>query len=443
MQKESLKSMKVSKMYILSKRVFELSVSLLVLPFFLLVISYFILRKYMFKKRIFIKKTYFLNKTKNIDIKFLNTENFIIKNLPLYYYIFLNKISLVGVALIEYQANIKYSVEYKPGIVSLWLMRKRSKMTNIDISSSNKEYVQNRSFIYDLKITIKNMITSIYISKSKRYFEKIKIFDIEFDNLKTKEVLELFDSTIKKGLKKSVFYINADCLNKTFKDEEYKNTLKNSDIVLADGSGINIACNLLGKNLSENLNGTDMLPYVCELAQKEQYNIYFLGAKEGIAEKMSDELKKKYPQLNIVGVHHGFLKDSQEELSVINKINSSKTNILFVAMGAPYQEKFINKYKNQIDANLIFAVGGLFDFYSNTIKRAPVYLRETGFEWVYRMIQEPKRMWRRYILGNPLFIYRVLSHKKYLLKQDIMHNYLENYTSNSKFNFKKVSGNIQ
>lgn len=437
MQTKSLKYTTQNRVSNLKKRVFEVLVSLTMLLPFIIVFKLLVFRRVFMKKDIFITKTFFLNSKKNIDLKFFNIQNSIFKNLPLFLYILSSKISLVGVFLVEYKHSIKYKVEYKPGIFSLWFIRKNSKMTNSNISDTNKEYVQNSSLVYDIKIIVKSIITSIYSSKRKRFFNKVEIFDVAFDNLKLDAVLNLFKSTIDKKEKKSVFFINADCLNKTFDDLEYKEILKKSDLVLPDGSGVNIACNLLKKPLLENLNGTDMLPYICHLAQKEGYRIFLLGAQEGVAFKMSEELRKKYPKLQISGVNNGFLKNEDDELQVIKKINQVKTDILLVAMGAPMQEKFIAKYKDNIDASLCFAVGGLFDFYSKKVKRAPLYLRETGFEWVYRIIQEPKRMWKRYVLGNPLFLYRVFIYIKDLKKKDIVLNYLESYDNNFNLNLKK------
>ena len=151
-----------------------------------------------------------------------------------------------------------------------------------------------------------------------------------------------------------------------------------------------------------------MLPQLCELSEQNSYKIFLFGAKAGVAMKMRRELEKQYKNLKIVGTHHGYLEDEKEEREAISYVNSLNPDIVLVAMGAPFQELFIDKYKDEFKASVIMGVGGLFDFYSTNIKRAPMYLRETGFEWVYRMIQEPKRMWKRYLIGNIKFIFLVL-----------------------------------
>ena len=413
MQKELLKFTEVDKKYLIVKKAYEIILS----SFMLLVISLFLLlffiRKTMIKKSIFIRKKYFYTKDKNINLYLFNTDMRLIKSFPLFYFIFISKISLVGIALIEFNKNIKYSTNKKPGLFSLWDIRKKSKMPDISISSCNKEYEKNKNMNYDLQIVFKSIISFIYQNKNENYFRRIKIFDIYFNNLKTKNIINFINSAIKSNMKKLIFFINADCMNKTYKNEEYKNILNSANLVLADGSGINIACNLLNKNLIENLNGTDLFPHICLLAQKKSYKIFLFGAKQDICLKMKENLEKVYPKLKIVGINHGYLKNIKEEKDLVNKINSLNTNILFVALGAPKQEIFINKFKNELKTNVILGVGGLFDFYSKKTKRAPLFLREIGFEWFFRIIQEPQRMWKRYIIGNPLFLFIILKQKKY------------------------------
>lgn len=437
MQTKLLNFILEDKAYPLKKRVFEVLVSLFMILLSLPVLAFFLVRKIFNKKNIFVNKTFFLNSKKNINLCFFNCNNIFIKNLPAYFSILKSDISLVGVALVKYDKNIEYKVEFKPGLFSLWFVHKNSKMTNCTISTSNIEYMFSRTFTIDMKIICKNIITLLYFSKNKIVSKKVKIFDILFDNLKMNEVLDFVNNSIKRNLRKTIFFINADCLNKTFDDSEYKQILKKSDLLLPDGSGLNMACNILNNPLCENINGTDMLPHICELAQDKGYKIYLLGAKNGIAYKMKAELIKKYPNIKIVGVENGYFRNERAEIEVIKEINRLKTNILLVAMGAPIQEKFIKKYKNRINTNIIFAVGGLFDFYSNRIKRAPLFLREIGFEWIYRMIQEPKRMWKRYVIGNPLFLFRVYRYKDELAKKDIIHSYLKNYDDSRKYKIKK------
>ena len=438
MQTKSLNYTEQDKLYLFLKRTFEIFISIIMIFISSFIIVFLFIRKVIYKRKIFVKKDFFLNEYQTISLTFFNCENIFIRNLTLFYHVLISDISFVGVALIKYKSNIKYQVIHKPGMFSLWFIRKNSKMPNCTISSCNKEYIENRSVLNDTKIFFKSLISLLYFTSSKNYVKKVNIFDIHFDNLKMKEILSLIQSSIETNIKRRIYFVNADCLNKTFENKEYKDVLKNADIILPDGSGINMACNILKKPLIENLNGTDMLPLICNISSSNNYRIFLLGAKEGVANKMKEELEEKYPNIKIVGTHHGFLENNESELEVLEKINALKTDILFVAMGAPSQELFIEKHKDIINAKITLGVGGLFDFYSTNIKRAPLYIRELGFEWIYRMIQEPKRMWRRYILGNPLFLYRVFKFKKEEEKNSLINVYLNNYERPQRYKLNKT-----
>jgi len=425
--------MKKINFYTIQKRLLEYFLSLSVLSFgFTLFFYYAIKNKVLLKKDIF--RSIVINKQKLFTY---NTELLLFRNIPLFYYILKGDIELVGLAKCQEKSCYELN-ENKIGLCSLWFVRKNNKIPNTSIYKCNNEYLKNRSFAYDFKILLKSLISLLYYKKINNYRSKIKIFDIEFDNLTRNEILKSVKNASDNKIKKSVYFVNADCLNKSQNNQEYKQILQKGDYILPDGSGINIACNILDNPLKENLNGTDLFPFICSLAQKQSYKIYLYGAKEGIAQKVKDELEKKYENLQIVGVHHGYVQN-KDIPKLIQNINQSKADILFVALGASVQELFIEKYKKQIDAKLFFGVGGLFDFYSKSIKRAPLFIREIGFEWTFRMLQEPKRMWKRYIIGNPRFLYKVFQYKKSLNKNKLIDTYLRNYDQNNfQYRYKNI-----
>jgi N-acetylglucosaminyldiphosphoundecaprenol N-acetyl-beta-D-mannosaminyltransferase len=240
----------------------------------------------------------------------------------------------------------------------------------------------------------------------------LTLLNVEFLNITKFQAIELVAKAINANTQKIVYFVNADCLNKTVADSDYLHILQQGDYILADGSGIKLGCKILGDTVIDNVNGTDLLPLICELAVKNHFSIYLLGAKPGVAAQTKDNLEKQYSGLRIVGEWHGyFRKNSDEEQDVIRNINESQADILLVAFGAPFQEKWIHSRKHQLTAKVLIGVGGLFDFYSGNIPRAPLWLRRYGLEWTYRLYQEPKRMFKRYILGNPLFVYRVYKWK--------------------------------
>lgn len=241
---------------------------------------------------------------------------------------------------------------------------------------------------------------------------RLNVLDVGFLSISMDEALSLVSGVVKAGHKECVSFINADCLNITFKDKEYRAILNSQSIVLPDGAGMNIACRMIGKRLKANLNGTDLLPELCDISVQNNFSLFLMGAAPGVAARMKVNLETGYPGLNVVGEHHGYFDHDLESAEVIKKINAVKPNILLVAFGAPRQEKWIHEHQKDIDSNLLIGVGGLFDFYSGDKKRAPMWMRNTGMEWVYRLYLEPGRLWRRYIIGNPLFVYRILRWKQ-------------------------------
>ncbi len=236
---------------------------------------------------------------------------------------------------------------------------------------------------------------------------KLNVLDVEFLSVSMQEALSLIEQVIASGDKQCVSFINADCLNISCKDKEYHQILNSQDFVLPDGAGINIACRLVGERLVANLNGTDLMPELWETSPAKGYRFFLLGAAPGVTSRMKVKLEETYPGIKVVGEQHGYFDRETESDAVIEKINASKPNVLLVAFGAPAQEKWIYQNKDKIDTNLLVGVGGLFDFYSGDKKRAPMWMRKSGLEWMYRLYLEPGRLWRRYIVGNPLFIYRV------------------------------------
>lgn len=234
-----------------------------------------------------------------------------------------------------------------------------------------------------------------------------KIFGVKFSNCRMNEALEELNALVQKR-KQFAAYINAHCMNLAFHDSEYADILNNASVVWPDGIGIKIAGKLLHFPVPENLNGTDMFPLICQ----QNYSIYMLGAAPGVAQKAMENAQRLYPNAKYVGCRDGFFKTEEEILDAIRKINEVKPDILFVAMGVPKQEKWIHKYLDKIDCGTAIAVGGLLDFVSGRIPRAPMWMRKSGLEWVYRLYQEPIRLFKRYIIGNPLFIMRVLFFNK-------------------------------
>lgn len=199
------------------------------------------------------------------------------------------------------------------------------------------------------------------------------------------------------------YFINVNSVNLSANNPVLRNQINRADRCFADGCGMRLAAKHIGLRIKENVNGTDMLPHLCEAAQKTSKSIYLLGAKPGVAAKAAHKLMKQYPNLNIAGTQDGYF--SQENtMNVIDDINQSGAHILLVAMGSPVQEDWLEKHAPKLKCTTALAVGGLFDFYSGNIPRAPIWMRELSMEWVWRLLQEPKTKFNRYVIGSPLFL---------------------------------------
>ena len=242
----------------------------------------------------------------------------------------------------------------------------------------------------------------------------VHINGVPIQNVTMSEALPLIEDWVSNRKKRSVFFVNADCLNITARDAEYHRSLNDDDVVVfGDGIGIKLAGKLSQQPVRDNVNGTDMFPQLCRQCARNGQKIFLLGGQpsyEGelsVAEVAARRMASRFPGLQVAGTHHGFFnQDDCDE--VIDTINSSGADIMLVGLGVPRQEHFIRRYRDRLEPAVVMGVGGLFDFYSGRIRRAPPVLRDNGLEWTWRLAMEPQRLWRRYLVGNFTFMGRVM-----------------------------------
>ncbi len=202
---------------------------------------------------------------------------------------------------------------------------------------------------------------------------------------------------------KKIFFTNVHTICLARKNNRFKQIVNNADLALPDGSGLKIAGKVFSNPLKENLNGTDFTPLILKIAENNNMSVYFLGGKEDVIKACVCEVKKRFPCVRITGCHSGFFKQA-EVPNLIKNINDSKTDILFVGMGSPLQETFINDHSKELNTAVCFAVGGLFDFLSGNKKRAPKIIRKSGMEWLFRFFEDPKTKWERIFIEIPFFL---------------------------------------
>ena len=296
---------------------------------------------------------------------------------------------------------------FTPGVFSLWMLRQANGITFDGQSAADLEYLEKASIRYDLVLVMKLLLT-LPLHTTQSQSGHSTLLGISFINSSMREVLDGLEKDLSAGQRRKIFFINPHCLNIAHRNDQYRAALNRADRILPDGSGIRLACALTRQHMGENINGPDMLPYLCSMAQLNNFSISLLGAAPGVAQLMADKLRQSYPKLRISGIRDGYFDREHESERLTAEIAAEKPDLLLVALGVPAQELWIDKYASALNATLIFGVGGLFDFYSGRIRRAPLWMRECGLEWIFRLMMEPRRMFRRYIIGNPLFIIRVL-----------------------------------
>jgi exopolysaccharide biosynthesis polyprenyl glycosylphosphotransferase len=235
---------------------------------------------------------------------------------------------------------------------------------------------------------------------------KSRLLGIDIDSLTASDFLQRINEFVESKKPHQISYLNADCLNKCWSNRSYREAIIESDLVYADGMGIVWASRLFGHPLPERLNANDFLPQFCQQAEEKGHRLFLLGGEEGIAEKAANDLKSKFPKLQIIGCHHGFFTEEETPV-VIQKIQEVKPDIVIVGMGAPKQELWIRSHLQDLQVPVVWGVGGLLDYSAKGIKRAPQWMRSSGLEWFWRLCLEPKRLWKRYLLGNILFTFRV------------------------------------
>lgn len=232
----------------------------------------------------------------------------------------------------------------------------------------------------------------------------IYLFDTPIHKLTMGETLELIDEAIIDKVQIHHVVVNAAKLVNMKKNPKLRQSVVESNIINADGQAVVWASKILSTPLPERVAGIDLMTNLVQLAHEKKYKIFFFGAKEAVVKAVVDKYTQQYSGDLIAGYRNGYFKP-EEEAAIAEQIAASKADILFVAITSPKKEIFLNKYKHIIDTPFIMGVGGSFDVVSGITKRAPLWMQRNGLEWLYRVIQEPKRMWKRYLVTNTLFIF--------------------------------------
>lgn len=203
--------------------------------------------------------------------------------------------------------------------------------------------------------------------------------------------------------------VNVAKLVHMMDDKELKESVLACDIINIDGMGVVWGARFCGHNVPERVAGVDLFHQLLAMSSDEHFPVFLLGATNEIVEKTVHVVKSAYPNLQVAGFHHGYFWD--DEQTVVTKIRASGARLLFVAITSPRKENFINKWRDQLGVDFVMGVGGTFDVVAGKVQRAPIWMQNAGLEWFFRVLQEPGRMWKRYLFTNTRFAYLLLKER--------------------------------
>jgi N-acetylglucosaminyldiphosphoundecaprenol N-acetyl-beta-D-mannosaminyltransferase len=240
---------------------------------------------------------------------------------------------------------------------------------------------------------------------------RLKVLEAEIDAVTMAEAFAIFERFIMLRHPALVFNVNVDICMKIHRARELQAIFHAADLVLVDGTPMMWAARFLGVPLPGRVSGSDVVPAFCQIAAERGYRIFLLGGGVGIAEGARRWLEARNPGLRVVGTYappFGFEKDDRENARIISAVRQAKPDVMFTAFGTPKENIWLSRFKDDLAVPVSMAVGSTFDYLAGRLKRAPMWMQRAGLEWSFRLVQEPRRLWRRYLVNDPPFIYQVL-----------------------------------
>lgn len=236
--------------------------------------------------------------------------------------------------------------------------------------------------------------------------KRIRFLDIAADPWTMDETVSEIDKRIKKGVFTQHVVVNAAKVVSMKYDEGLREAVLACNIINIDGMGVVWGARLLGLKVPERVAGIDLFHKLLGLSAQKGYPVFFLGAKEDIVKEAAAKALDLYPGLKMAGYNHGYFWDDEKE--IVDRVRKSGAKLLFVAITSPKKEEFINRWKDKLGVKLAMGVGGTFDILAGKTRRAPLWMQKAGLEWFYRILQEPGRMWKRYLSTNTTFLWLIL-----------------------------------
>ncbi len=239
---------------------------------------------------------------------------------------------------------------------------------------------------------------------------QINAFNIKVHPLSLNEFVTIIKESMRQRKRLVQFGVNSATVNETHKNEEFLRVINSADLLNIDGMSVVWALRCLGHKVPERVATPDLADGVLAMATEEKFSVFLFGATDAVLSQCRDNLKLTYPKLKVAGCRNGYFQPHEESL-IIDQINISGADILLIGMSSPKKELLFDKYRDKLKPYYVLGVGGYFDILSGRTKRAPKWMQDRGLEWVFRLIQEPKRMWRRYLIGNNKFLLTLIKEK--------------------------------
>lgn len=238
---------------------------------------------------------------------------------------------------------------------------------------------------------------------------QLTLLGVSIDDVTVSRGIEIVEEMIHDSRETpySIYFVNAHTLNLAHADQEFTETLNRGDRVFGDGTGVRWGAKLQGIKVRDNLVGTDFIPSLFTETPDQGYSYYLLGSDEETVQKAAAYAQKHFPGWKQAGYHHGFLKEEADRQQAIDQINACEPDIVLVGMGNPLQERWIEQYKDQLHTKVCLGIGGLYDYWAENVSRAPRWVRKAGYEWAWRLFQQPGDKAKRYLIGNPVYLINI------------------------------------
>lgn len=248
---------------------------------------------------------------------------------------------------------------------------------------------------------------------------KFNVLGVKVSSLTNFELLNYISDTVRSGKRCTILSGNIHSYNLAYNNIWLREFMNTAEIIRLDGFGVRLAALLLGKTTPPRSTWADFGWQLAEFTAKQGFSLYFLGAKPGVVEEAIEKLSERYPELRVAGCHHGYFNktiDHSDTIRIIEEINKTTPDILIIGLGMPIQERWLSENRSKLNVNVVMTGGAVFDYLSGDLKRAPKWMTDNGLEWLGRMMVEPGRLWRRYLIGGPLFLSRVILQRFGLLR---------------------------